>query len=52
MELCIELWHENELADFFEDFVVREGRRVATLDELRRWLEQNVDDVLREQRGD
>ncbi len=50
-ELCIEFWRENALVDLFEDFVVRDGCPVATSDELRRWLEENVDAVLREQDG-
>jgi len=47
-ELEVALWRDNALVGFFEDFVVKNGSPVASLTELRKWLEEGIDEIIQE----
>ena len=47
-ELRMGFWRENKFIDGLEDHIVREGTQVNSLDEFRRWVEEEVDTILDE----
>jgi hypothetical protein len=47
-ELRVAFWRGNAFIDVLEDFIVRDGRPVASLDELRDWLNAGVEAILQE----
>jgi hypothetical protein len=51
-EIRIAFWREENLIDVIEDFVFRDGQPTASREELRRWLEDGIREVLESgQRG-
>lgn len=46
-EIKICFYKDGEMMDILEFFIFRDGREVASLDEIKEWLKNNVDDVLR-----
>lgn len=47
-ELRIRFFRGNDLVDFLETFVYRDGRQAATIEEFKEWLEQYIPVVLSE----
>jgi hypothetical protein len=47
-EIRISFWRQNRFVDFFEGFIVRGGRPLASLGEFKEWLEREVDIILGE----
>lgn len=50
-ELRIAFWRKNAFIDVVEDFIIRHGEPSASLDEFKSWLEQGVDDIVKEGRA-
>jgi len=47
-EIRIAFWRQNSFVDFFEGFIVRDGKPLASLSEFKGWLEREVDAILDE----
>lgn len=47
-EIRVAFWRRNSFVDFFEGFIVREGRPLASLSEFKQWLEREMDTILDE----
>jgi hypothetical protein len=47
-ELSMGFWRENKLIDGLEDHIVREGILVNPFDEFRKWVEEEVDTILKQ----
>jgi hypothetical protein len=45
-ELSMGFWRGNKFIDGLEDHIVREGILVNSLDEFRKWVEEEVDTIL------
>jgi hypothetical protein len=45
-EIRITFWRGNDLADVIEDFIFRVGQPTGSPEELERWLDESIDDVL------
>jgi hypothetical protein len=45
-ELRMGFWRENKFIDGLEDHIVRNGILVNSLDEFRKWVEDEVDTIL------
>jgi hypothetical protein len=45
-ELSMRFWKGNKFIDGLEDHIVREGILVNSLDEFRKWVEEEVDTIL------
>lgn len=50
-ELRVAFWRENAFIDVVEDFIIRDGKPAASLDEFKLWLEQGFDDIVEENRA-
>jgi hypothetical protein len=47
-ELRMGFWRENKFIDGLEDHIVRNGILVNSLDEFRKWVEDEVDTILKQ----
>jgi hypothetical protein len=47
-ELSMGFWRETEFIDGLEDHIVREGMLVNSLNEFRKWVEVEVDTILKQ----
>jgi hypothetical protein len=45
-ELRMGFWREDKFIDGLEDHIVREGTLVSSLDNFRKWVEEEVDAIL------
>jgi hypothetical protein len=47
-ELRVTFWREDAFVDVVEDFIIKEGKPAASLGDFKRWLEQQVDTIVKE----
>jgi hypothetical protein len=47
-ELRVVFWRGDRLVDVLEDFILRDGRPVASLEEFETWLRRGFDTALRD----
>ena len=50
-ELRITFWRDTALIDVVEDFILEDGQFMGSREELQRWLDEGIDDVLKPSTG-
>ena len=48
VELRVDFWRGDNLIDFFEDFVIKQGEPVGSIQQIEEWLRNGFDAALRD----
>jgi len=47
-EYRIPIYKDNELVDILESHIIRNGKAIASLDEFKAWIQEDINDIIRD----